>query len=107
MSHGTRPSQPPSIRRGLKLELLTGANGLARSQAPLGLEWKYHYRINRDCTPMDHSFRTEIMVCLSLRETIILIRAPFAVLRSNFLSFRQLMHFCINDSDKSALRGCS
>ena len=56
---------------GLKLEQLTGADGPARSQAPLGPVWRYHYHINHGCTHMDHSLTTEttwLCVCVSERE---------------------------------------
>lgn len=55
---------------GLKLEQLTGADGPARSHAPLGLERKYHYHINHGCTHMDHSLITKInmAVCLCMTE---------------------------------------
>lgn len=60
---------------GLKLEQLTAADGPARSQAPLGLEWKYHYHINHGCSRTDHSLSTKntMAVGLCLRGTVLLL----------------------------------
>lgn len=80
------PALTAALRQsGLKLEPLTGADGPARSQAPLGLEWKYHYHINHGCAHMDHSLCTKIMVavCLSLSDTIVLNSAPFCYIITN------------------------